>query len=1373
MCLDGAINALTVSYQNGTGTPSYQWYSNTVNSTIGGAPISGETNSTYTPATNLPGTLYYYCNITFATGGCSSITSDIGAIIVNPDPTISTQPLATQTICVGGPIDQALTVSYTAGVGIPSYQWQVDGVDIFGATSSTYLPDPFTTVDTNLYTVTITLDGSGCDAVTSDSAQVIIIGDPVVAIQPIDAAYCQDASPVAPLLVSATGGLGAYNYQWYSAATNTTVGGAPIGGATNSTFTPPVNAVGVMYYYCVITQTGLNCGVTSNTAEVITTLAPSISVQPIPTQSACVGGTPSTLSVSYIDGNNSGTYQWYENNLNSNTGGIPIIGANTNTYVPTSNVAASTFYYCVITFSTGGCSTITSNTGQVNIINDLLISSQPLLTQTICEGLTISQPLEFTYTGGTGVTSIAWYQVGTPNVLINGVTGVTFQPINFNTPGSYEYFAIVSSSGSGCDNASTVQSEIVVQPTPYLNSLNDTTICNNETIDINITSTIPSNLEWFANQNPNVSGELTTIQSSANITDSLTNNTTSPQFVNYTITPTSFPYGCVGPDSIVVVQVQPDVILSMQTNIEICSGSPVNAILSANIPSNFNWFVTLDNPNVTGESILPSTSNLITDVLINNSNVNQLVIYSVFPTSILGDCNGEAQTFVVTVKPPLELLNEDTLTICSGDNLNLALIANTGVTFNWYADQSPNVQNESTNVITSPLINDVLVNTSNTVQQVTYNVIGTSLGNGCSSPVLPIVVYVNPAPTINPINDTLLCNNINLIPISFSGPVNGTTYNWTASNATIGLPVQSGVNSIPGFITLNNTISTQSAAFNVTPIFVNNNVTCLGPNENFSISIAPTPSVYPLSNISVCNGTQVPQTILSGPVSGTIFNWSNSNTLISLNSSGVGDVPSFIASNLTAIPQFSTVTVSPMIQEGNVQCFGASEDYFITVNPSPNLLNSGIEICTGENTNILLNANIPSTFEWQATPTTTVFNETSFPVQSSGLINDILTINSSSAQTVDYNITATSLINGCIGPISIIEVLLNPLPIVDFIPLNTSLCDLQPVNFQNNSPGILNVSWEFGDGNTSNLYNPSHTYNSIGSYTVELTATNPFTGCTNSSSLPVVVSETPNALFTYSDSLGCGVLDVVFSADVIDPNLTYLWDFGNGQGSQQLGVSGEQFTEAGCYDISLEVTSNTGCASTFVDIDAICVFENPIAAFSADNQVFSTLVSPIVEFNNESQYATNYLWDFGDNQTSITQDPIHNYSDNSDNYVVTLVASNELGCQDSASLIISVIQDIAVYVPNSFTPNDDEYNQYFLPILTDGFKKNTYHFTVFNRWGEVVFESYDELYGWDGNYGIGGTTKKCQSGTYIWKISVEELRTGENKVYHGHVTLIK
>ena len=147
-----------------------------------------------------------------------------------------------------------------------------------------------------------------------------------------------------------------------------------------------------------------------------------------------------------------------------------------------------------------------------------------------------------------------------------------------------------------------------------------------------------------------------------------------------------FPHGCPGPDSNVMVKVQPDVILSNIPNVEICSGSPVNAILTANIPSTFNWFVSLDNPNVTGESLLPSTSNLITDRLVNNTNINQIVVYSVFLVSIDGSCPGIAQTFVVTVKPSIDLLNEDTLTICSGTKVNLSLVANTNVTFNWYAD---------------------------------------------------------------------------------------------------------------------------------------------------------------------------------------------------------------------------------------------------------------------------------------------------------------------------------------------------------------------------------------------------------------------------------------------------------------------------------------------------------------------------------------------------------------------------------------------------------------------------------------------------------------------------------------------------------------
>ena len=1369
VCLDGNFNQMSVAYQNGTGIPNYQWYSNTTNSTIDGTLLSGETNPTYQPSSNIAGLTYFYCTISFNSGGCSLITSQAAFANVLEDPIISVQPIPTESICIGGTISTPLIVSYTGGFGNPTYQWQLNNQNIVGATQNNYLPPNFDLPGIFNYNVNISLSGSGCNSMNSQTVLISVYDDPTVN-DPIDAVYCQYSNSVEPLIVSATGGSGSFSYQWYSSSTNTNAGGSIISGATLSSFLPPVNLPGIVYYYCSVAQSGANCSVVSNPASVEINLPPSISQQPLASQNLCIGGTPILLSVSYINGNGSASYQWYESTSNSTIGGSPIIGATSNTYLPSSLIAGESFYYCVISFQVGGCSNVVSNAAQVNVLNDPIITNQPIVSQMICQGMTLIEPLSFSYSGGTGNSTISWFQVGSPDILINGVIGTSFQPTTFNTSGTYEYYAVVSVDGQGCDNATTLLSEIIVNPTPQINNLNDTVVCNNSVLEIDISTNVPSNIQWYANPNSNVEGELFTTQTSQLISDSLTNNSTNPQFITYNITPTSFPYGCIGPDSIVIVQIQPDVILSMETNIEICSGSPVNAILTANIPSNFNWFVTIDNPNVTGESIQSSTSNLITDALVNNSNVNQVVIYSVYPTSILGSCNGLAQTLVVSVKPPLNLLNEDTLTICSGSNLNLSLIANTNVTFNWYADQAPNVLNESTTVITSPLINDNLVNNTYTVQQVNYHVIGTSTSNGCSSPILPIVVYVNPIPQVYPLNDTVLCNAINFSPISFDGPVLGTNYNWTATNTSIGISAQNGINSTPGFITTNNTFTLQESTINVIPTFTFNNASCAGNLENFTISIVPTASVYPLPDISICNGGQVPTTMLSGPIPGSQFNWTNSNTGISLNASGVGDVPSFIASNPSSTQQFSTVFISPFLQEGNVQCIGQIEDYLITVYPSPQMENTDIEICSGENTNILLNANITSTYEWYANPTMNVYNETSFPIQNDILINDYLISTTMDPQTVDYLVTPTSQTFGCVGPESIITVIVNPLPLVDFSVLNMSLCDMQPVNFQNNSQGFLDFSWNFGDNDSSFLINPSHIYSAVGTYIVELNGTDQLTGCSNSIESSLIISETPHSSFNYSDSLGCGNLDVIFSADSLNPNWSYSWNFGDGQTSQQWGVSGYQFMQSGCYDISLTLTSNNGCSSILTETNAICVIDNPVASFNVNNQVISTL-EPIVAFNNTSYDATSYLWQFGDNTTSIVENPIHEYPADPALYEVLLIASNNIGCVDTAIMTILLYQELEIYVPNTFTPNDDEYNQVFLPVLTDGFKESSYVLYIFNRWGELIFESHDHKIGWDGTYG--GQLFDCQTGTYTWKISVEVLQTGERKLFHGHVNLIK
>ncbi|MEI2420311.1 hypothetical protein V6O07_08550, partial [Arthrospira platensis SPKY2] len=104
---------------------------------------------------------------------------------INPFPTISTQPLASQSICVGGSVP-AFTVAYTGGVGVPTYQWfsntvnsTAGGTAIAGATEASYTPSVFTTVGTFYYYAQVTLSGSGCGSATSEVAQVVVVADPV------------------------------------------------------------------------------------------------------------------------------------------------------------------------------------------------------------------------------------------------------------------------------------------------------------------------------------------------------------------------------------------------------------------------------------------------------------------------------------------------------------------------------------------------------------------------------------------------------------------------------------------------------------------------------------------------------------------------------------------------------------------------------------------------------------------------------------------------------------------------------------------------------------------------------------------------------------------------------------------------------------------------------------------------------------------------------------------------------------------------------------------------------------------------------------------------------------------------------------------
>jgi gliding motility-associated-like protein len=210
------------------------------------------------------------------------------------------------------------------------------------------------------------------------------------------------------------------------------------------------------------------------------------------------------------------------------------------------------------------------------------------------------------------------------------------------------------------------------------------------------------------------------------------------------------------------------------------------------------------------------------------------------------------------------------------------------------------------------------------------------------------------------------------------------------------------------------------------------------------------------------------------------------------------------------------------------------------------------------------------------------------------------------------------------------------------------------------------------------------------------------------------------------------------------------------------------------------ITANTSYTSNLITepgcdsiiVTNVTMISNPIAAFTFSYEsAYGTYTD--VEFINNSIGADYYEWNFGDGSVlSDLENPIHSYLGSADQYHVTLnVASNNGLCTDSVDTYITIDDPLIYYVPNAFTPDGDEYNNTFTPVFTSGFDPYDYHLTVFNRWGEIVFESYNASIGWDGTYRSRG--ELCQDGVYVWRIEFKETKSDKRIAEQGHVALLK
>ena len=371
----------------------------------------------------------------------------------------------------------------------------------------------------------------------------------------------------------------------------------------------------------------------------------------------------------------------------------------------------------------------------------------------------------------------------------------------------------------------------------------------------------------------------------------------------------------------------------------------------------------------------------------------------------------------------------------------------------------------------------------------------------------------------------------------------------------------------------------------------------------------------------------------------------------------------------------------------------------------------------------------------------------------------------------EYYMVATDL-NGCVF---IDSILVQEPPALTVSPTIVSFYFGAAVSCDYASDGIVDANASGGlpgytySWNTNPAQNASlATGLSAGTYTVTVTDLN---GCTSTNTIVLNANPSPQPVLP-EPGVGCIGSNILINA--VQGDWQYCsWTFSDGQNFTECAPFVTSFDSVGCYSLQLTVLNDAGCMGSAFSSNFICVEPNPVASFYADNYEISN-VEPGVVFINTSTGADSYYWYYSDvSYYDSTINVYHEFSGGDEfgvtDYTVILYAVSQYGCIDSTSRRITMLPELIVYVPNAFTPDGDIYNNTFFPVISGGYTTENYSFLIFNRWGELIYESSEMGEGWDGSY----RGKKCQDGVYTWKLNVRKSYNDEIKEYVGHVSLLR
>lgn len=414
------------------------------------------------------------------------------------------------------------------------------------------------------------------------------------------------------------------------------------------------------------------------------------------------------------------------------------------------------------------------------------------------------------------------------------------------------------------------------------------------------------------------------------------------------------------------------------------------------------------------------------------------------------------------------------------------------------------------------------------------------------------------------------------------------------------------------------------------------------------------------------------------------------------------------------------------------------------------------EIVCSNNLNFIPQGLFPpnSSFSWN-------FGTNASPQTSSSLIPPSVNFNNSGLHEVSLTVSYNNCDSTTTNYIESIDPIIDPQ-----ISSEGSLCFVDnALQFSTigNFPSSSIYTWNFGPNSSaqtsSEISPPEISFNTTGFQEINLTIN--YNDCLYTTYDSIYIIPTQNTTFYADHTEGCEPFSVLFTPTPLSSNFEYNWDFEGGMSNTSL--PSHTFSE-GYYDITLEIIDTiSGCTYTHEIENYIQVSPKPTAGFAILNEPL--YFQDQIWIENQAVNSTYYLYDFGNGYTTDVENPIHTPSEIWD-YEITQYAMNDIGCRDSTTLTVFIDYPFTIYLPNAFTPNNDNLNDTFFAEL---YRVDYYEMKIFNRWGEMVFNNSGEKPSWDGKSTNGS---ECSQDTYIYTINYHSLEHGWGRL-QGTINLLR